>query len=186
VLQGRVGSDTSAQKRSGFRCRDFRGDLVSVLAVDTNAVSISTIGFATVRVGGIVGESRLFAKLVKSGLAVMALATGIDHGTDTDNLSDMTGTVRAGSNDRSNNLMASDAGTGELTPSTGHGVDIGSANAAVRDLDLDIVGAKGTGVVGELLQGKRASGGPTVEGDGFIFNVRVRGRHVWYFVFRLG
>jgi hypothetical protein len=151
---------------------------VGVLAVDANAVSVSSIGFASVWVFGVVGKHRLLAELIVTVLAALALSTGIDNGTNTDKITDLAKTLRASSNDSTDNFVASDAWAAKCTPSASHGVDIGSADTAMSDLDFNILGAKRAGVVSILFQREITSGGPTLESGGSIFEGGVAGRHV--------
>lgn len=99
---------------------------MGVLAVDTDTVSISSIrlGVASVVVGRVIGEGRLLAELIETLLAILALAAGIDNGTNTNKVADLAEALRASSNDGTDNLVAGNAGARELTPSAGHGVDI--------------------------------------------------------------
>lgn len=163
-----------------FSSRDLGGDLEDIFAVHSDTIGITTIGQTTAAIleSVIVGECLLLAHLIESSLAIVAITTGIDHGTGADEVADLVVAVFALCNDLSDNLVARNTRSVlQLAPTAGDGVDIGTADTAMGDLNLNVLGPNRARVVAPLLQVGGSSRSPAVEGDGGIFGSFDVGRH---------
>lgn len=121
----------------------------------------------------------LGAQLFLVTLALDTVATRVDQTASSDNVADLMARLWTSSGDLANDLVASDDwAERELAPAACDGMDIGTAAAAVSDLDLDILGSEGARVVGPGLESGSACGSPASESGGLVFaGSELRGRH---------
>src|SRR5665647_2061052 len=117
--------------------------------------------------GGGGADVALDTELLLTGLAVAALAAGVDHATDADPVADrVLGDLFADLRDDAGDLVAGHQGVGDRTPFTAGGVDVGVADAGVLDLDEDVVRADVAPLDGRRGQRScRGGGGVGVNGE---------------------
>jgi hypothetical protein len=110
---------------------------------DYNTVRIATIGDASkVHIWRVIGGDHVRTVLLKIGLALLAVAVGINHAADCSNIARLEfGYYRTDLGDTANNLMTRNAwiDSGHSTPLVANGVEIGVADTAEKDLDLNVV-----------------------------------------------
>ena len=129
------GAATSSSMPSGIGDHEVLGhdDVGGVAALGDGAVTVDgAVG------AGVAGE----AVLLLAGLAVDALAAGVDHAADADPVADgVLGHVGADLGDDAGDLVAGNQRVGLRAPVAADSVDVGVADAGVLDLDQDVVRA---------------------------------------------
>ena len=119
------------------------GDAQNEVLVDDDAVGVAAIGDASeVLVRRVVGEDHVRAELLKASLALGAGAVRIDHAADRGEVAGLVlGDRRADLGDTADDLVAGDdrVDSGhEPAPLVADLMQIGVADAAEKDLDLDV------------------------------------------------
>ena len=108
-----------------------------------------------VHLGAVVGEGRaLLAELLEVALAGVAVAAGVDHAADADQvagleLRHLAPTARHAAHD----LVARDHGEDGAAPLVARLVDVGVADAAEEDVDQHVVRARVAALDGERREG---------------------------------
>lgn len=107
---------------------------------------------------------------VVASVASVTVAAGVGLATGSDNVADLATRLGASCNDFDNNLVAgNDGAEGECTQAAVDDVDVGAAVVVVGDLDLDVLGAEGAGIVFVGLEGRGARVSPAGECGGLVF-----------------
>jgi hypothetical protein len=110
---------------------------------DYNTVRIAAIGDASkVHISRVIGGGHVRTVLLKIGLALLAVAVGINHAADCGNIATLEfGDCRTDLGDTANDLMTRNAwiDSGHRTPLATNGVEIGVADTAEKDFDLNVV-----------------------------------------------
>ena len=144
MAHGRVGGDSGAEQRRGSGKIEVRRNAEHEVLVDDDAVGVSAVGDAPgVLVGEVVGEDHVGAELLESGLALGAGAVGVHQAADRGQVAGLEfGHGGADLCDAADDLMAGNAGVDgghHAAPLIAGLVEIGVADAAEEDLDLDVV-----------------------------------------------
>ena len=124
-------------------------DVQRIGFIHDDAVGITAVGQAAGNfVRGVVGESRAGrAKLLQIFLAVFASAAGIHHAADGGKIAFLEFFhVRAGLDDAADDFMSGHAGISRAFPFIAGDVNVRVADAAVKDLDLNVVWTADRGV----------------------------------------
>ena len=143
VAQRRVGGDAGAQQRRGGVELQAVGDAQDEVLVDDDVVGVAAVGDRAVAVDRAVGlRVARQAVLLLAGLAVLALAAGVDHAADADAVARRERRdLRADLGDDAGDLVARDRRVGDLAPLAAGEVDVGVADAAELDVDADVLRA---------------------------------------------
>ena len=144
AAHGRVGGDSGAEERRRPGEIEVGRDAQDKTIVDDHAIGVATIGDAPeVLVRGAEGEGHVRAELLKAGLALGAGAVRVDHAADRGEVAGLElGDCGADPGDTADDLMAGDAGVDgghEAAPLVTDMVEIGVADAAEQDFDLNVV-----------------------------------------------
>src|SRR6266496_6246794 len=144
VAHGRVGRDPGAEERRGSREIEVRRNAQDEALVDDHAVGVTTVSDAPeMLVPRVVGEGSAGAELLEARLALGAGAVGIDQAADAGEIARPELRDRgADLRDTSDDLVAGDAwvdGGHHAAPLVPRRVEIGVADPAEQDLDLDVV-----------------------------------------------
>lgn len=145
VLERRVGGDAGAENRCGTGQRQTFRDPHNKMFADHDAVGITAHGIAAVDpIRGGVSHGRAFeAILLEVRLTGFAAAAGVDHAADADQIAYLvTGDIRTDSGDFSDDLMAGHQRINGNAPFVACLVDVGVADAAVKNFDRHVVGAQ--------------------------------------------
>jgi hypothetical protein len=143
VAERSVDGDATAEERSGGDGIECVGDGDGEAAVDAN-------GGGEAAVAADAGGLRLGAEVLFAGAAPLADAAGVCLPADADALAyDGSVDVRADRGDGADDLVARDERVAADAPVVVDEVDVGVADAAVRDADLDVVGPELSGRVAE-------------------------------------
>jgi len=165
VLERRVGGDACAKDRRRAGQVHASRDAHHEVLADHDAAGITTHGVAAIDpVRGGVGHGRAFEAVLLQALgAGLAVAAGVDHATDTDQVADLVrGDLVTHRGDPANDLVAGHQRVHGDAPFVARLVDVGMANATVEDLDGDVVRARGAALEGHGGQGAgRGLGGVT-------------------------
>ena len=166
MAKGRVSGDACAEEGRGTGKIEICRDTESKTLVNDNVFGISTVGHGSgaVFIRAIVSENGCGAELFKAIRAVWTSAIRIDEATDGGNI------ARLKSRDRgsdlchaTNNFMARNTGINGLhdaTPLVANGMQVGMADAAEQDFNLDVVpGRFAAGNCGGSQGGSGAGGG---------------------------
>lgn len=147
MAQRRIGGDARAQqRRDGGQIALVMVDLQDEAFLDHDMVGIAAEGVATQHgVGAVIGadETGLLAILLLAVMAGGAVAAAVDHAADADQITDLV--FGHGIADRSHapdNLMAGNARIQRALPLAARGVEVGVADAAIEDVDRNIVGLR--------------------------------------------
>lgn len=169
VAERRVSGDTGAEQRCSGGEVEFAGDVESEILVDNDSVGVATISDAAeVFVFAVVGKGGCrIAVLLVASAAVRAGAVGIDYATDGGDVSFfelVDGAADA--DDAADDLVAGDAGVDgrrDAFPFVVDLMEVGVADPAVEDFDLNVVRKRGA----TLDRGWGQTGGRTFGGKGF-------------------
>ena len=145
VPERRIGGDAGAQQR-----RDC-GQVLLVVAdardedvLDDDMVRIAAERVATQHlVLAIIGADKAggLAELLLAGMAGRAMAATVDHTAHADEIADREASdVAADRGHPADDLMAGDGGIERAAPFAAHGVEVRMADAAIEDVDRDVVG----------------------------------------------
>ena len=144
VAHGRVGGDSGALQRRGSGKVEVLGNAEDEVLLDDDAVRVAAVGDAArVLVREVIGEGQVRAELFKACLAFRACAVGIHEAANGGQVAGLE-LLDAGADlgDAADDLMAGDAGIDgghHAAPLVAGLVEIGVADAAEEDLDLDVV-----------------------------------------------
>ena len=134
-----------AQSRGAAPARSrFGGTRSTKRSIDDNAVGVAAVGDAAqVLVGEVVGEGHVGAELLQARLALGAGAVGVHQAADGGQVAGFElGDRGADFGDAADDLMAGNAGVDgghHAAPLVAGLVEIGVADAAEENLDLDVV-----------------------------------------------
>ena len=141
----RIGGDAGAKQRRRALERNALRDPQHVILVDGDASGIAAIGRGlTVALVAVIGERHAgLAILLFARKAGLAFAAGIDEAADADDvalvpLADMV----ADRGDTAHDLVPGHHGEDRAAPFVAGLVNVGMANAAIEDVDQDLVGAR--------------------------------------------
>jgi hypothetical protein len=114
--------------------------------IDYNAIRIAAIGNSSkVHVWRIIGEGHVWAELLKSILALVAVTVGVNHAADCSNVAWLEfGDCRADPGNTADDLMSRNAwiDSGHSTPLTTDLVKVRVADTAKKDFNLNVVFAR--------------------------------------------
>ena len=131
-------------KRRGSGEVEVRGNMEHEPLVDHDAVRVAAVGDAAeMLVGEVVSEGQVGAELLEARLALRAGAVGVHQAADRGEVAGLElGDGGADLGDAADDLVAGDAGIDsghDFAPLIAHLVQIGVADAAVENFDLDVV-----------------------------------------------
>ena len=141
MLKRRVGRDACAQQRCGRGQIELIGNAQDETLVHHDAFRVTAVGDAPgVRVLAVVGEGRArLAELLKMIPAISAGPAGIDHASDRGELAlAELAYLAPGFDDATDDFVTGNAGISGPAPFAAGRMDIGMADAAKEDVDLDI------------------------------------------------
>ena len=166
LLERRVRGDARAQQRRGHVQGQPVGDTDDVVLVDDDLLGVAAVGGLSVTTDVVVRlDSPPYTVLFLAGLAVVALAAGVDQAADAHAVADLVlGHAGADLGDDARDLVARDHREVRLTPALADQVDVGVTDAGELDVDQHIELAHRTTFDGGALQG-RVGGGCGVRGD---------------------
>jgi hypothetical protein len=176
VAQRRPGGDARAQQRGHGGQLLFRvADLQHEAVVDDDLLRIAAQGVA----GGVFGravigaDETVLAELLQAIVARVAVLAAADQAADADHVAFLEAADRtADGRDAAHDLVAGDAGIQGAGPFRAHGVQVGVADAAIGDLDLDVV--RTDGAAGDVHRFQRLVGGEGAIGfDGHVQDIPI-------------
>src|SRR5437870_9526277 len=143
VMHRGVRSDTGAEQRRGCGEIEIGGDAQDKVFIDDDVFGIAAVGHASeVFVRRVEGEDHVRAELLKASLALWAGAVRIDHAADRDQVAGLVlGNCRADLGHTADDLVTGDNRVirgHELAPLVADRMEIGVADAAEQDLDLNV------------------------------------------------
>ena len=142
ALERRIGGDAGAQQRRDAGQRHALLDPEDILLPDDDMGGVAALGGCrAVQFGGVVGERDMFlAELFFVLLAGLARATGIDEAADAREVSHLEATdLFPDSDDPADDFVPRHARVGGRPPLAAGSVDVGVTDAAVGDLDNDVI-----------------------------------------------
>ncbi|MPM63465.1 hypothetical protein SDC9_110345 [bioreactor metagenome] len=174
VVQRGVGGDPGAQQRRGHLPRQGLGDMDRERLPDDDLLRVATLGVLAVGHRLAVREDAAVAELFLPRQAVLALPAGVDHAADTGHIAHPEpGHLGADRGDDADDLVAGRQRPLPLPPLTGDRADIGVADAAVGDVDPDVIGAQVATLHGEGLEWLAGPGrSPGTYGGGHLASCR--------------
>ena len=141
-LQRRIGGDPGAQQRRHAGQRHPLLDPKGNLFLDDDMSGVATLcGRRAVEFGAVVGvRDVLLTELLLARLARLALSAGIDEAADAGEVARLEpADFFSGGDNRADDLVARHTRVGSGSPFAPRGVDIGMADAAVGNLDHDVI-----------------------------------------------
>ena len=153
--QRRVRGDTGAEQGCRYVEVECIGDVQNEVLVHHDFFGVAALGDGVINVGGIIGpHATIEAVLLHSGLALLALAAGIDQAAHADavphlELSDLL----PHSGDHAGDLMADGQRKVRFAPLVADGVDIRVADSCGLNVDDDVIGARLAALDGHDLEG---------------------------------
>ena len=176
VLQRRVGRDAGAEQRRDGSEVLVRRDAQHEAFLDDDAIRIAAEGVRAAEQGAVVGAGEaLFAVLLLALAAGRALRATIHHAADPDGIAYLeAGNAGADGADTADDLVAGNARELGDMPFVAGRMQVGMADAAIKDVDLNIVVARrtpfervgGEGVFGGLGGVSTGRGHGVVPADG--------------------
>jgi hypothetical protein len=145
VAQRRIGSDAGTEQRRHPGKRQVLGDAQHESFIDHDILRVAAVGDAAVyRVFAVVGADEAdFAILLVARPAACAGTAGIDQTADAGKLADVKVLYLVAHRAHApHDLVAGHAGIDSVFPFVTRGMEIGMADAAKEDVDLDIVRAR--------------------------------------------
>ena len=113
---------------------------------DYNTVRIAAIGYASkVNIWRVVGEGHVRTELLKTGLALRAVAIGVNQAADCSNVAGLEpGDCGADLSETANDLVSRNTwiDSRHSTPLTTNGMEVRVADTAEKDFDLNVVFAR--------------------------------------------
>ncbi|MGX1118415.1 hypothetical protein RKD37_003778 [Streptomyces ambofaciens] len=166
ALERGVRGDAGAQQRGGLVQGDALGDAEDEVLVDDDLLGVAAVGGLAVLADAVVRHHvAARAVLLPAGLAVPALAAGVDHAADAHPVADgELGDAGADLGDDARDLVAGDHREDGLAPALTDLVDVGVADAGELDVDQDVMFTHLAPLDGGALQ-RRLGGGCCVRGD---------------------
>ena len=143
VAQGRVGGDAGAQERRDAFQRQFGRNSQDIIFVHHDLSGIAAVGrrFAILLVAVVGGAHPFFTILFLAGVALWTFATGINEAADTGEVADFEFCdLIARLDHAADNFVSRHHGINRVAPFVAGLMDVGVADAAIEDLDLDVVG----------------------------------------------
>ena len=145
AAQRRPSGDAGAeQRRGGLEVEPVR-NLQDECFGDDDCVGIAAVGrHGVAAIVGVVGVGRaLVAILLEPAKARLAAPAGIDHAADPHGVACLElRHLGADASDAADDLMARDHGIDRAAPVVAGVVDVGVADAAIENVDHDVVGAR--------------------------------------------
>ena len=141
-LEGRIGGDACTQERRDTSKRNALLDPQGVFLPDDDVGGVAALrGRLPIQLSAVVGErNMLLTELLLAGPARLARAAGIDQAADARQVADLEApNLLSRGDDRADDFMPRHARIGGRPPLRPGGVDVGVADAAVGDLDDDVV-----------------------------------------------
>ncbi|PAV70940.1 hypothetical protein WR25_02188 [Diploscapter pachys] len=156
VMQRRIGGDAGAeQRRHGGKVLFVMADVENEILGHDDMVGIAAEGVAAHHlVRAVIGadEARRLAILLLAVVARGAMAAAVDHAADAGDVADLElRHVAADRGDATDDLVAGDAGVERPVPLAARGMEIGMADAAIEDVDRDVLG---TGIAAFEVEGR--------------------------------
>jgi hypothetical protein len=179
MTQRRIGSDASAEERRGAGRVQAIRDTQDVRFVHHDAVGITAVGDSAENlVLAVVGQGQAdFAILLFAGAATGARSARIDHAADGGDVAFLEFLHRAAHlNDPADDFVPRHAGVDgrhDHLPFVAHLVQVGMANAAVQNFDLNVLRTRGAALQSE----RRHRGRSTLRRE------RFRGEGLWFLAF---
>ena len=176
VTKGRIGGDAGAEQRSGGGEIEVRGDLQREIFIDHDAIGIAAVGDAGENfVFTVVGEGgAVFAEGFVAIEATGASAAGVDEAADGGDIAFLEFFDGAADfDDAADDLVARNHGINgghDAFPLIANLMQIGVADAAEEDLDLNVLGTRIAARNGERSEGRGGGmGGVGFGGKGMRF-----------------
>lgn len=134
-----VDGDTTAHERSGELGRKTLGDGDGEGGRTAPCLGVTTVRLVTVEVLAVVSHGELVAVGLLLHLARAAALTALRLSTDTDTVANLKVlNVLADLGDMTNDLVSNNEGVVGRSPARAKGVNVGTADTAVRDLHLNV------------------------------------------------
>ena len=160
VTQWRVGRDPGAQQRRRRLRIEPLGNAQDEPGRDHDALRVAAEGRqAVVAVAAVVGQGRVFRTILLEALgAGGAVPAGVDHATDADQFADRETAHRvADAGDPADDLVSRHQRVQAVVPFVARLMKVRVADAAVEDVDHQVVGARRAAF--EAMGGQRGAGG---------------------------
>jgi hypothetical protein len=153
--------DAGAQQRRGHVEPEGVGDAQHEGLVDDDLLAVAAVRRQAVLAHGVVRtDVAVEAVLLEAALAVLAVAAGVDHAADADAVADgVPADLGADLRDHAGDLVTGDERVHRLAPLVAAGVDVGVADAGVRDVDEDVGRSDVPPLDGRQLEGGLGGGG---------------------------
>ncbi|CAI8970677.1 hypothetical protein EMIT0P294_50214 [Pseudomonas sp. IT-P294] len=145
MLERRVGSDAGAKDRRGAGQVEFFRDSHHEVFADHDAVGVTAHGVAAIDpVRGGISHGRTFeAVLLQVRLTGFAAAAGIDHAADANQIADFVpGDIRTNGGNFAYDLVARHQRVNGNAPLVAGLMDVGMTDAAVENVDGNVVSAR--------------------------------------------